>query len=150
MQLAKFSNKFLPITIITGLWSQASLAYSDFNAHSSLLASLTSTRTAEYMKSVDESDAAIYPEKFKINDIIARWKAETALLSSPDAIVSNHYFQLLVSMGQLAVPFILDDIKEEPSTLVWALNLIYKKKITYRKGVSIAEACKLWVAELKK
>lgn len=37
-----------------------------------------------------------------------------------------------------------------PSTLVWALNLIYNRKITDLPNITISEACNLWVKELKK
>lgn len=146
----KFSNRFLPVTIASGLLSQSVFAYSDFDAYSGLLTSTTNTRTAEYLQIVDKSDASFYPEKFKIEDFIAKWKQETAFASSPSVIVENSNFQALVSMGLIAVPYIVQDIDMNPSPLVWALNLIYNKKITTKKGATIAEACKLWVAELKR
>ena len=150
MRLVAFSNKLLPVTIATGLLSPAVFAYSDFDAYSGLLTSTTNTRTAEYLRAVDKSDAVFYPEKFRIEDIISKWKQETAFASSPSIIVENRYFQALVSMGPIAVPYILQDIETEPSPLVWALNLIYHKKITTKKGATIEDACKLWVSELKK
>lgn len=150
MRLVKFSSKFLPVTIATGLLSHPVFAYSDFDAYSGLLTSTTNTRTAEYLLAVDKNDAVFYPEKFRIEDIISKWKQETAYASSPSLIIENRYFQTLVFMGPMAVPYILEDIEIDPSPLVWALNLIYNKKITTKKGATIEDACKLWVAELKK
>ena len=52
-------------------------------------------------------------------------------------------------MGKRAVPFILEEISIKPSNLVWALNIIFKKKITNRANTTIEEACKLWVKAMK-
>ena len=52
-------------------------------------------------------------------------------------------------MGPKIVPFILDELDKGPSNIVWALNMIYKKKITNKPNVTIAEACKLWIKALK-
>ena len=49
-----------------------------------------------------------------------------------------------------AVPYIVERIKEKPSNLMWALNLIYGKKISDKKSLTITEACKLWVEEIEK
>ena len=53
-------------------------------------------------------------------------------------------------MGAQAVPLIGQSIEAEPSMLVWALNMIFKGKISDKKDLTIEEACKLWVKELKR
>jgi len=50
-------------------------------------------------------------------------------------------------MGQSAVPFIVEEIDQRPSTLVWALNIIFNRKIS-DKNINISEACRLWVKTL--
>ena len=53
-------------------------------------------------------------------------------------------------MGYNAVPFILEELDARPSNLVWALNMIFQKKITLKPDATIDDACKLWVKELKR
>lgn len=71
-------------------------------------------------------------------------------LSSAQAIITNPNFQAIVNMGKIAVPYIVDEINNNPSTLVWALNIIFDRKITDRPGTTVEEACKLWVKKLTK
>ena len=53
-------------------------------------------------------------------------------------------------MGEQAVPFIGQSIEAQPSLLVWALNMIFNGKISDKKDLTIGEACKLWVKELRR
>lgn len=53
-------------------------------------------------------------------------------------------------MGKVAVPFIIEEISANPSTLVWALNFIFEKKISNNPKTTIPQACKLWVNQLTK
>ncbi len=77
-----------------------------------------------------------------------KWKEDTKFLSSVAAITSHDSFKAIVDMGGNAVPYILEEIERKPSNLVWALNAIFHNKIG--KGNTVSEACKLWIAELKK
>ena len=79
---------------------------------------------------------------------LTEWKNDTRFLSSVSAITRHPSFQSIVEMGGNAVPFIIEEIERKPSNLVWALNAIFHKKIG--NGESITEACRLWIAELKK
>jgi len=79
---------------------------------------------------------------------LAEWQRDTRFLSSVSAITAHPAFTGIVNMGGNAVPFILKEIERKPSNLVWALNIIFHKKIG--DGLSVTEACKLWTAELKK
>lgn len=79
---------------------------------------------------------------------LEKWRRETQYLSSVTAITSHPSFLQIVNMGGNAVPFILNEIERKPSNLVWALNAIFHKKIG--DGVTVTEACRLWIAELKK
>ena len=69
----------------------------------------------------------------------------TFFLSSVKDIIEQNDFKAIVNMGTKAVPFILEELEREPSNLVWALNMIYKKKITDKPNVTISDACKLWI-----
>ena len=110
----------------------------------------TNNRTSEYIKTVDESDSNTFLQKFRFLNHLINWQNKTLFLSSTKAIIENEDFQAIVAMGYSAVPYILESIEAKPSTLVWALNLIYNRKITHSPNTTISEACKLWVKELKK
>jgi len=81
---------------------------------------------------------------------LMNWKEKTMFLSSTKSIIEDEDFQAIVAMGESAVSYIISEIENNPSTLVWALNLIFNKKITDNPYTTITEACKLWVKELKK
>lgn len=80
---------------------------------------------------------------------LKKWQEETMMLSSPTMIINNASFQKIISMGKVSVPYILQEIRKRPSCLVWALNIIYNRRITDNKHTTISEACKLWVKELE-
>lgn len=79
---------------------------------------------------------------------LEQWQNDIRFLSSVKAITEHPSFIRIVNMGGNAVPFIIEEIEHKPSNLVWALNAIFHKKIG--NGETITEACKLWIAELKK
>lgn len=87
-------------------------------------------------------------DKVRFYAYLDDWKNDTRFLSSVSAITSHPSFQGIVEMGGNAVPFILEEIEQRPSNLVWALNAIFHKKIA--KGETVTDACRLWIAELKK
>lgn len=82
-----------------------------------------------------------------INDCFNKWETETRFESNTNKIIENEYFQKIISLGEEATPFIINIIKETPSTLVWALNIIYNKKISNNPTTTVTEACNLWVKE---
>ncbi|WP_088653549.1 hypothetical protein [Geofilum rhodophaeum] len=151
MQLARLSNKLKPLTLVAGmLSSNAAFAYSDIDAFSGVLTMMTNNRTTEYLQSVDGDDSVAFLQKFRFQNHLINWQNRTMFLSSTKAIIENDDFQSIVAMGNSAVPYILESIETNPSTLVWALNLIYNRKITDLPNITISEACNLWVKELKK
>ena len=151
MQLVQLSNKLRPLTLAVGLLSAAStFAYSDIDNYSGILTITSNNRTSEYIKSVDKSDGALFFNKFRFQSHLINWQKKTLFLSSTKAIIDNADFQAIVAMGQSAVPFIIEEIENKPSTLVWALNLICNRKITDNPNTTISDACKLWVKELKR
>ena len=87
-------------------------------------------------------------DKATFNRLLTEWQNNTRFLSSTTAITSNPSFLQIVNMGGNAVPFIIEEISRKPSNLVWALNAIFHKKIG--KGTTVTEACRLWIAELKR
>lgn len=96
-----------------------------------------------------EEIALLYDKHFdEFNEILRLWKRDTWYLSSVKGIIENEHFKNIVSMGKAVVPFIVYEIKKNPSNLVWALNLIYKEKLTTDPTLTITEVCKLWVEKL--
>lgn len=80
----------------------------------------------------------------KFLKFVNAWREQTTFSSSPTAIIENKNFQALVNMGPTAIPFILNEIENYPSNIVWVLNKITKSKIS-NSPISIEDACKLWV-----
>ena len=151
MQLAQLSNKLKPLTLAVGLLSvSTTFAYSDIDNYSGFLTTISNNRTSEYIKSVDKSEGTMLLNKFRFENHLINWVKKTLFLSSTNAIIEDEDFQAIVVMGHSSVPFIIEEIENKPSTLVWALNLIYNRKITNNPNATISDACKLWVKELKK
>lgn len=87
-------------------------------------------------------------DRTRFYSYLEEWKQDTRFLSSVTAITRHPCFQCIVAMGGNAVPLIVEEIEHKPSNLVWALNAIFHKKIG--NGKTVTEACRLWIAELKK
>lgn len=100
--------------------------------------------TINYSK---ESNNLVYEPlhlKSRFNQYLKNWVYETRFLSNINGIVKNKNFQNILGMGERAVPFILDDLKYNPTNLVWALNMIYDRKIS-DGFLTIEDASKQWV-----
>jgi hypothetical protein len=150
MQLVQLSNTLKPLTLAVGVLSSVPIfAYSDID-NSDGMPIISNNRTLKYVRSVDKSDNAIWMHQFSFESYLTNWQQKTMFLSSTKSIVEDEDFQAIVSMGESAVPYIIAEIDTKPSTLVWALNFIYNKKITDNPDTTITEACKLWVKALKK
>ncbi|MBP5369843.1 MAG: hypothetical protein J6Z01_15470 [Bacteroidales bacterium] len=84
----------------------------------------------------------------RFDELYDRWWQETCVYSDPNKFTSNPNFKAIVAMGKNAVPYIIEKIKIFPSDLVKALNLIYNRRISPDKKVTIKEACRLWIEKL--
>ena len=151
MQLALLTSKLKPITLAAGLLSATTLfSYSDIDAYSGIVNITSNNKTSEYINLVDKSDRSMILHKFRFQSLLENWKNKTLFLSSTKSIIENEDFKAIIAMGNSVVPYIVNEIEYKPSTLVWALNIIYNRKITNNPNATISEACKLWVKELKK
>lgn len=54
--------------------------------------------------------------------VYRRWESETAMLSSSKAKKQHVAFLALANHADMALPFILSELKRRPSHLVWVLN----------------------------
>ena len=149
MQLAGLSNKIIPLTLAAGL-AVNPFFYADVDAHSGILSSTNNNKVFEYISSVDEGEVVAISNKLRFQFLLNSWQQQTKFSSSPDSIIQNENFQSIIAMGKIAVPFIVEEISANPSTLVWALNFIFEKKISDNPRTTIPQACKLWVNQLTK
>ncbi len=86
--------------------------------------------------------------KHKFNEHLKKWKSKTRFLSSPNKIVEDEDFQRIVSLGKPVIKYIKEELKEEPSYLVWALNQIFGFKISDDPLTTIPEASRMWIRYL--
>lgn len=56
--------------------------------------------------------------------LVAEWKAATALTSSGTEILLHPAYQRIIGMGKDAVKFIIDELRREPDHWFWALQAI--------------------------
>ena len=147
MQLTPIKQAFKPITIAAGMIAaMPTFAYSDIDAYSNNM--INSEKTMQYMQLVDARETDYFSAKFHFKLHLQRWEKKTKLQSSVYRIIGDDDFKAIVSMGEVATPLIIAEIQQRPSTLVWALNFIYGKKISNNSNLTISEACKLWIKEL--
>jgi hypothetical protein len=148
MRLASLNNNNLvPLVIAGGIVSSFPFKYDALDFSKSNM-EIVDREVASVMFDADNhyysdlSIKSIFEEKLKA------WKRNTMFLSFAEQIVEDENFKEIVSMGERVVPFILDEISKEPSTLVWALNYIFQKTITNNPNTTIEQACKLWLREM--
>ena len=147
MQLPKINNQFKPITLATiGLLAATpNFSYADVDSYSNVI---NSEKTIQYLQDIDYRESYRMSAKFYFQYHLQRWQEKTMFSSSVATIVEDEDFQAIVAMGDKAVPFIKEELLEKPSTLVWALNYIYGKKISDNPNITISQACKLWIKEI--
>lgn len=75
------------------------------------------------------------------------WVEETSFLSSTRLIRGNAHFKAMVAMGMDVVPYIVQQLKKEPSHLCWVLTEIFQEPIT-TQPLTNAEVCRLWIEKL--
>lgn len=146
MQLVKNKN-LIPLSISAGLLL-SSFAYSDIDQYSSITSVLSNDKVAKYVQIVDNKSDNEIIIRSKFYNYYNSWVNQTRFLSSSKAITSQPDFLRIVNLGYEAVPFILEIISRKPSTLVWALNIIFQEKISNNPNLTISDACKLWVKRL--
>lgn len=150
MQLASLKSGFKPLTIATSLFMAAPVfAYADVDQFTNVTTVISSSRTSRYIQEVDNQEENMLIAKRKFELLLESWQEETFFLSSAYDIVEQKDFKAIVAMGKTAVPFILNELENEPSNLVWALNLIFDRKISDKPKMTITEACKLWIKLLR-
>ncbi len=83
--------------------------------------------------------------KYRFDIHYKKWITETQFMSNISSIINHSDFQSMIQIGNESLPIILEKIDMEPSTLVWALNIITGVKITNDNTITVSEACRKWV-----
>jgi len=60
--------------------------------------------------------------------VLRRWRSETAFASDPDKITSNPSYRALVHNARNTTDLIIDQLRVEPSFLVWVLDDAYGER----------------------
>ena len=150
MQLGKIKEGWKPITMAAGLIAGGAMGlYADVDLYSSINTVINNHETAQYIKEVNNPADIIFNDRRRFLNHYNAWENDTKFLSSIKSIIEHDDFKAIVAMGSRAVPFILDEIDMRPSNLVWALNLIFQRKITDKQDLTVTDACKLWVKALR-
>ena len=126
MQLEKIKSGWKPVTIALGVVAGGTVSlYSDIDQFSHVYTVINNHITSKYLLEVNNPEESRMNDKILFDNLYNSWRKKTRFISSIDGIIEQQDFQAIVSMGSRAVPFIGETIEVEPSTLVWALNLIY-------------------------
>lgn len=151
MQLSNIKRGWKPMSLFVGMMASGSLTmYADIDQYSHVDMTVNNHVAARYLAEVNDPVEARISDKLIFENLLSSWKEDTRFLSSIEGVIEQPDFQAIVTMGTRVVPFIGASIEAEPSTLVWALNMIFGTKITNKPDTTITEACKLWVKELKR
>lgn len=149
MQLTHISDILKPVTLSIGMVA-AMPVYTAVDCYSGIHSVITDKAMFESVKQADSENFLSYVPRLRFQSFYEQWNKETRFMSSVSDIVNNDAFKAIVAMGEMAVPFIVEEICTNPSPLVWTLNYIYQKKISDNPNTTIPEACKLWVKELSR
>jgi len=142
-------TSFVPILISSGIASnpiQATTLYNDlkkgsadYKLSSSAIKHITESKEADYTSLLNQ---------VKFNKHYQTWLKKITFCARVDKMVEDDDFQSIVNMGQDAVPFIINELSNKPSFLVWALNFIYNFKISADPTTTIEEASHKWIKYL--
>ena len=145
MQLkSSIGLKPILLSVAAAMPSAANFVYNDFDDYSKVY-DISNAGMNRYLNDLEYQAFNPIKDELLFNQLVSQWEQETIFLSSLHTIVENENFKAIVKMGEKATPYIINYINNKPSTLVWALNLIYNTKISNNPNLTIPEACKLWV-----
>lgn len=104
-------------------------------------------------KPVENTDSEIKSDEIDremFNLYFNRWKEETMILSDLNKVTENPDFLRIVGMGERAIPFIYEVIKNEPSFVVYILDSFYHTNLANGRFIQLSKYCRMWCDELKK
>ena len=147
-----FSKSYKMMPILIGLSTNYTIAASTellFSESKIIKENYFNNAKATIMGQFQLNSASVEFQKYKFEEYYKQWHLNTMFSSNPNMIIEDANFQKIIHMGDSAIPLIIEKIKLEPSQLVWALNIITKKKISNKSSTTISDACKLWVKSYK-
>ena len=97
------------------------------------------------IEKIDTTESSV---RCEVGMDIKQWIQQTESLSANN--FNNKYFESIVAKGEEAVPYIYEKLKEGPTHLVHALELIYPEEIKYKGFISLKQARKVWLKILQK
>ena len=97
------------------------------------------------IEKIDTTESSV---RCEVGMDIKQWIQQTESLSSNN--FNNKYFESIVAKGEEVVPYIYEKLKEGPTHLVHALELIYPEEIKYKGFISLKQARKIWLKILQK
>ena len=87
------------------------------------------------------------PERaFEFHSNLQYWNNTAGFLSVNN--YDNSYFRAIVNMGEAAVPYIKKELEKGPTSLVYALDMIYPGRVRFNGFVSLKRACAVWLRVL--
>jgi hypothetical protein len=110
----------------TLVWTGTLLAMSSFGA------SAQSIQLQENLRSIAQRRElpAFYSRRTardRFQQLCRRWRADTRWLSSTTQIAMHPAYQEIIGMGEVALPFILEDLRDHSGHWYWALKAISKE-----------------------
>jgi len=64
------------------------------------------------------------PERKRFEDLASEWEAETEFMSRQSQAVMHAAYQRIIGMGPVAVPLLLERLRDNPDNWFWALTAI--------------------------
>jgi len=144
----RFEKSLKMVPIIIGLttsfntYAKTEMAYNENDIRKKLV-----NMDLQNFKSSNERDKFVFDEQYnriRFKGLLKNWYNETAFSSNIDSILENNNLKQILSLGNSAIPFIIEEINNKPSYLVWSLNILLNKKIS-NSNITINDACRKWV-----
>lgn len=138
MQLKSIGKGILPLTILAT--SASSVCANNGDQLTSIV--VDEEWNNDYLRSSYEEESYTgLVLRLNLKKWLKMWQANTAFCSFAQQMIDDENFQNIVKQGKIIVPYIIEEIKQHPSPLVWALNFIYNKTISNEGNITIEEAC---------
>ena len=107
---------------------------------------IANSKELKYIPDVTVDDVS----KAEFDYYYENWIRNTILYSNLSVIFGDENYKNIVSMGERAVPYIYDILKQMPSFIVFALEQIYGYSLDIDKQYSLDELCKKWTKEVER
>jgi len=147
MKLSGLKKSFLPI-VISGIAMNSSPGIHTFLYNQS--DEIEDAFVSKYVENTFSNNYTDLLARVRFNEYYKNWSTETMFASSPSTIMENRNFIEICKLGEQAVKPIAEKLREKPSHLVWAYNIIFGFKISDDPSTTISEASRLWLKYLKK